>query len=317
MNLAAAILLALVLEGVLGWPNRLHAVIGHPVSWLGQLISWLERVLNNEEATVWRRRVAGGFAALVTILLAAAIGCGISWLIERLLLNDLWGVLLTAIVVYPLIAARSLYDHVAAVGEPLMIHDIGTARQAVSMIVGRDSDQLDGSGVGRAALESLAENASDGVVAPIFWGLLFGIPGMAAYKAINTLDSMIGHRTPRYEAFGWASARIDDVANWAPARLTGLLFVVASGRPREVWTAMWQDAHRHRSPNAGWPETAMAGALGVRLSGPRIYADGVADEPWLNGDGRDVRPDDLGGGLTVYIRAMLLLGLGLAVLAMI
>ena len=311
--MAAGLLLAMVIEGVLGWPNRLHARIGHPVTWLGRLITWLEAGLNRPRKATWWLRLSGGVAAFITIGVAAGIG----WLIESGLPDSLWGMLLTGLVVYPLIAARSLYDHVAAVAQPLARQDIEAARCAVSMIVGRDPAQLDESGVVRAAIESLAENTSDGVVAPIFWGLLLGIPGIAAYKAINTLDSMIGHRTSRYEAFGWASARLDDLVNLIPARLTGLLFAIVSGRFLPAVLVMWWDAHRHRSPNAGWPEAAMAGALGVRLSGPRTYADRIADEPWLNRDGADAGPGDVRAGLTVYMRAMLLLGVCLAILAII
>ncbi len=200
-----------------------------------------------------------------------------------------------------------MHEHVEAVAVPLDAGDLPGARRAVSMIVGRDPSQLDGTGVARAALESLAENSSDGIVAPLFWGVLLGLPGIAAYKAINTLDSMIGHRTPRHEAFGWASARTDDWVNLIPARLTGVLFAFASGRPRRALAVMRRDARAHRSPNAGWPEAAMAGALGVRLSGPRIYGDRVSAEPWLNAGAPDPGPADLRQGLALYRRGMVLL----------
>jgi adenosylcobinamide-phosphate synthase len=184
------------------------------------------------------------------------------------------------------------------------------------MIVGRDPARLDAAGLARAALESLAENASDGVVAPLFWGALLGLPGIAAYKAINTLDSMIGHRSPRHAAFGRVAARLDDAANLVPARLTGLLIALASGRPRAGLRVMARDARHHRSPNAGWPEAAMAGALGVRLSGPRIYAESVADEPLLNAGARDPAPGDVRRGLAVYLRATALAAAALAALAL-
>ena len=229
--------------------------------------------------------------------------------------DGLWGILLGGVLAWPLVAARSMYDHVAAVARPLADEDLDTARGAVALIVGRDPERLDAAGVSRAALESLAENTSDGIVAPVFWGLVFGLPGIAAYKAVNTLDSMIGHRTPRHEAFGWAAARIDDVANLVPARLTGMLFAVVSGRLRSSVRCMMHDASRHRSPNAGWPEAAMAGALGVRLSGPRAYAGGVSDEPWLNAQARDAAPADLHRGLRLFLRAMLFLAAILALLA--
>ncbi|WP_245317390.1 cobalamin biosynthesis protein CobD/CbiB, partial [Bradyrhizobium manausense] len=175
---------------------------------------------------------------------------------------------------------------------------------------------LDEAGIARAAIESLAENASDGIVAPVFWGALFGLPGILGYKAINTLDSMIGHRSERHKAFGWAAARIDDVANFIPARLTGFLFVLLASRRSEALSCMTRDARRHRSPNAGWPEAAMAGALGVRISGPRFYHGCVTNEPWLNEGARDPLAGDIGEGLAVYRRTMLLLAVLLAVLAL-
>jgi adenosylcobinamide-phosphate synthase len=225
------------------------------------------------------------------------------------------GVILTGILAWPLVAARSLHQHVAGVALPLARRDMPAARVAVSRIVGRDPARLDEAGVARAALESLAENASDGVVAPLFWGVLLGLPGIAAYKALNTLDSMIGHRTSRHKAFGWASARLDDVANLAPARLTALLLALVSERRGDALATIRRDARRHRSPNAGWPEAAMAGALDVRLSGPRTYADRVAEEPWVNADAPDPGPEDLQRGLALYRRAMFVLAAALAVLA--
>jgi adenosylcobinamide-phosphate synthase len=211
---------------------------------------------------------------------------------------------------------RSLRDHVQAVAVPLATGDLAAARRSVARIVGRDPERLDREGVARAALESLAENASDGIVAPVFWGVLFGLPGIATYKAINTLDSMIGHRTQRHGTFGWAAARIDDVANLIPARLTGLLFALVSTRPRAALATMWRDAGRHRSPNAGWPEAALAAALEVRLSGPRVYHDGVADEPWLNPDAPDPQAVDIGRALRLFRLVMLALVLLLALAAL-
>lgn len=222
---------------------------------------------------------------------------------------------MVGVLAWPLVAVRSMYDHVAAVARPLAAGDLGAARVAVSMIVGRDPSVLDSAGVARAALESLAENTSDGIVAPLFWGAVFGLPGIAGYKAINTLDSMIGHRTPRHECFGWASARIDDVVNLIPARLTGVVFAFASGRPGVALRCMWADAGKHRSPNAGWPEAAMAGALGVRMSGPRIYGDRIAQEPWLNGAAVDPQAGDIQRGLRLYLRAMGLLAVLLGLVA--
>ncbi len=311
MSFAASLLVAMLIEAIAGWPDRLHRLIGHPVSWLGYLINRLDQSLNREDGSDFSRRISGLIAALLTITFTAAMAWGIS----RLLPGGLWGILLGGVLAWPLVAARSMYDHVAAVARPLVDEDLETARAAVALIVGRDPERLDATGVSRAALESLAENSSDGIVAPILWGLIFGLPGIAAYKAVNTLDSMIGHRTPRHQAFGWAAARIDDVANFVPARLTGMLFAVVSGRLISSVQCMMHDASRHRSPNAGWPEAAMAGALGVRLSGPRTYAGGVSDEPWLNAQARDAAPADLHRGLRFFLRAMLFLAAVLALLA--
>lgn len=187
------------------------------------------------------------------------------------------------------------------------------------MIVGRDPNRLDEAGIARAAIESLAENASDGVVGPLFWGVLLGLPGIIGYKTINTLDSIIGHRTTRHEAFGWAAARIDDAANFVPARLTGLLFVALAGSEKrsDALSCMRKDARHHRSINAGWPEAAMAGALGVRLCGPRSYHGKPADEPWLNAAARDPAAADITGALETYVGAMFVLTLLLVVLAIV
>jgi adenosylcobinamide-phosphate synthase len=250
-------------------------------------------------------------AALSVVALAAGVG----WIVQEAIPSDWRAVVLLGVLSWPFVALRSLRDCVADVRDPLGSGDIDAARQAVSMIVGRDPAALDEAGIARAAIESLAENTSDGVVAPLFWGALFGLPGIAGYKAINTLDSMIGHRSERHEAFGWAAARIDDVANFVPARLTGLLFALTGPEPRDALLCMVRDARRHRSPNAGSPEAAMAGALGVRLCGPRSYHGEFADEPWLNGGARDPAAADISRALEVYVRAMLTVGAVLAFLA--
>lgn len=299
--MSVAMALALAIEAAVGWPDALHRRIGHPVMWIGALIAALDRRWNRDR----HRHARGAAAALLVVGTAALAGA----LVQGLLPNGWAGVLLLGILAWPLVAARTLHDHVAAVARPLAAGDLAGARQAVAMIVGRDPARLDTGGVARAALESLAENASDGVVAPLFWGAIFGLPGIAGYKALNTLDSMIGHRTPRHAAFGWASARADDVANLIPARLTGVALALASGNPRAGFACMARDARAHRSPNAGWPEAAMAGALGVRLSGPRVYADGVVNEPWLNAAAPDPDAAAMMRGLALYRRAMLIVGL--------
>jgi adenosylcobinamide-phosphate synthase len=304
-------LVAMAVDALLGWPGALFARIGHPVTWLGSLIGVLDARWNRASDTPTARRMAGVAAALIVIALAAGIG----WLVQMAMPSDWRGILLIGVLAWPLVALRSLYDHVAAVRDPLDAGDIDAARKAVSMIVGRDPAALDETGIARAAIESLAENASDGVVAPLFWGVLLGLPGIAGYKAINTLDSMIGHRSERHEAFGWAAARIDDVANFIPARLTGLLFALTGPGPRDALLCMVRDARRHRSPNAGWPEAAMAGALGVRLCGPRSYHGELADEAWLNGGARDPAAADISRALGLYVRAMLTVGALLVFLA--
>ena len=294
-------LVAMAIDAVLGWPNRLYARIGHPVTWIGALIGALDRRWNRTAARPLRRKLAGVAAALVVI----GVTGGVAGLVQSALPQGWLGVLIGGVLAWPLVAVRSMHDHVVDVARPLETGDLAGARHAVSMIVGRDPARLDEAGVARAALESLAENTSDGIVAPLFWGVVAGLPGIAAYKAINTLDSMIGHRTPRHRAFGWASARIDDGVNLIPARLSGVIFAAVSARPRAALACMGRDARHHRSPNAGWPEAAVAGALGVRLSGPRIYDDHIADEPWVNAGCPDPSPRDLRRGLALYRRAML------------
>ncbi|MBV8925317.1 MAG: cobalamin biosynthesis protein CobD [Bradyrhizobium sp.] len=306
-------MVAMVADALLGWPNRLFVRIGHPVTWLGRLIGALDARWNRETDAPSIRRAAGVAAALLVIALAA----GIAWAVQHPVPSGLIGKLLLGILAWPFVAFRSLYDHVAAVRDPLRQGDIEAARNRLALIVGRDPAKLDEAGIARASLESLAENASDGVVAPVFWGVLLGLPGIVGYKAVNTLDSMIGHRTARHQAFGWAAARIDDVANFVPARLTGLLFaaLAASEKRSAAMSCMWKDARHHRSINAGWPEAALAGALGVRLCGPRSYHGELADEPWLNASARDPAAGDITRALESYVGAMFALTLLLVVLA--
>jgi len=309
MSFAAMMLTGLALDLAVGWPARLHACIGHPVTWLGAAIAALEGRWNT--GSRGRRLAAGAGVALAVVALAALPALAL----QRLLPDGVAGILLGGVLAWPLIALRAMHEHVAAVARPLADGDLAGARTAVAMIVGRDPARLDTAGVARAGIESLAENTSDGIVAPVFWGAVAGLPGIAAYKAVNTLDSMIGHRNDRYEAFGKCAARLDDLVNLIPARLTGLLLALAA--PRHAARAlhvMWRDASRHRSPNAGWPEAAMAGALGIRLSGPRAYGSHVSDEPWLNPAAPDPAAHDLRRALSLYARAMALMALALALL---
>jgi len=313
VGFAGAMAVAMAVDALLGWPAGVFARIGHPVTWLGALINILDARWNRNTDAAAVRRAVGIAAAVLVIALAAGLG----WVLQYVMLLGWPRIWLIGVLAWPLLALRSLHDHVAAVVRPLQAGDLAAARIAVAQIVGRDPATLDEAGIARAAIESLAENASDGIVAPVFWGALFGLPGIIGYKAINTLDSMIGHRTERHQAFGWASARIDDVANIVPARLTGLLFALIAPRRLDAMGCMMRDARRHRSINAGWPEAAMAGALGVRLSGPRIYHGSIADEPWLNGAARDPGAADIARGLAIYARAMIVLAGCLVIWALI
>lgn len=299
MSFAAIMALAFVIDTALGWPAWLFARISHPVVWIGRVISGLEAALNTGE---WlRQRCGGGITVMVTVGLATLPAIALQWM-----LPPGWIIVVVCgIIAWPLLAVRSMYDHVLAVQRPLARGDLPAARYAVSMIVGRDPSTLDEAGVARAALESLAENTSDGIVAPVFWGVVAGLPGICAYKAINTLDSMIGHRNARYEEFGKIAARLDDLVNLIPSRLTGALFVVASKSPMTALHVIIQDARKHRSPNAGWPEAAMAGSLNIRLSGPRSYGAEVSQEPWVNAIGDDPDASTIIAGLTLYRRLML------------
>ncbi|MTH35078.1 cobalamin biosynthesis protein CobD [Paracoccus limosus] len=299
-------LVALAVDAVLGWPGWLYRRIGHPVTWIGGLIAALDRRWNRGGHRILRGALAVLVVVLAAVLPALALSC---WLMP---LDG--GPVILGVLAWPLVATRSLHDHVAAVALPLAAGDVAAARRAVAMIVGRDLTD-DPAPIARAALESLAENTSDGVVAPVLWAAIAGLPGIAAYKAINTLDSMIGHMSPRHALFGRVAARLDDLVNLPASRLTAALFLLAAPPDRgRALGVVWRDAGRHRSPNAGWPEAAMAGALKVRLSGPRSYHGVQSNEPWLNADGRDPDARALRLGLRLYVRAMLMLGLFLAAL---
>jgi adenosylcobinamide-phosphate synthase len=297
-------LAALIIEAVVGYPDWLLRAIGHPVIWFGRLIERFDRALNRPDVALSSRRIAGAFTLLTAIAVAAFPALALQSAVLRLP----FGVIAAALAASTLIAQRSLHWHVAKVATALEQHGLGEARAAVSRIVGRDPESLDASGVARAAIESLAENFSDAVVAPAFWLATGGLPAAAAYKAINTADSMIGHPSERHAAFGWAAARIDDLANLPASRLAAVLIAAAavitpSAAPTAAWRALRRDAARHRSPNAGYPEAAMAGALGLTLGGPRVYS-GIRVDDALMGDGRrDATAADIRAALTLYRRA--------------
>jgi len=308
--------LSLAVEAKLGYPDRLFAAIGHPVTWIGRLISCLDKALNRATDSDRTRRLCG-VAALAVIVAVPAL---IAYALEHILLSHALGYFVLVALATTLFAQKSLSDHVEAVARGLD-DGLPAGRDAVSRIVGRDPESLDHAGVARAAIESLAENFSDGVVAPAFWLAVGGLAGGVAYKAANTSDSMIGHRTPRHEAFGWAAARFDDLVNLPASRLTALLlvgaaFLVPGADAGAAWRAVWRDAGKHRSPNAGWPEAAMAGALGLALAGPRIYGGVKVDDAFM-GDGgrRDATAADIRRALRLFWLADLLLMGVLAVVA--
>lgn len=304
------LVVALLADAVIGDPERLWRRLPHPVVWMGMLIGALDRRLNRAAWPGARRRLLSIGALVVAVAAAGLAGAAIEAGL-RLLPGHVASIGLVASI---LIAQNSLYRHVAAVATAFDAGGLAAARRAVSLIVGRDPDSLDEAGVCRAAIETTAENFSDGVVAPAFWFALLGLPGLAAYKAVNTADSMIGHLSERHRDFGWASARFDDLVNLVPARLSGLAIALAAplagGSIREALRSMRRDARLHRSPNAGWPEAAMAGALGLALAGPRRYGARIVDDPYLNAEGRvDAGPDDIRRALGVFIGAALVLGL--------
>ncbi|MGE8584613.1 MAG: adenosylcobinamide-phosphate synthase CbiB [Agrobacterium tumefaciens] len=279
--------LSLLIERLTGYPDWLFKRIGHPVTWIGSLIALLDKKWNRESASFSQRKAAGVVALSVFLALTVLV----AWLVQSVLLLLPLGLLLVAVLGASLPAQKSLEQHVEAVAIALEREGIDGGRKAVSMIVGRDPQALDEAAICRAAIESLAENFSDGIVAPSLWLGLLGLPGGAGYKAINTADSMIGHRSPRHEAFGWASARLDDLVNLPASRLSGGLFVVAAffvkgASPKGAIAAIRRDARHHRSPNAGWPEAALAGALGFALAGPRSYGGQMIEARFMGEGGR-------------------------------
>ena len=309
-------LAAAVLEATIGYPAPLYLAIGHPVTWMGRWLAWLEASLNRAEASFAGRR-AVGVVALCLHLAPAAL---VAWAATRLCVSaGALGFAALAVLAASLPAQRSLGGHVSAVAEGL---DAGldNGREAVARIVGRNPDVLDEAGVARAAIESLAENFSDGVVAPILWIAVGGLVGGALYKAINTADSMIGHKDERYKAFGWAAARLDDVVNLPASRLAAVWLILAAlltpgASTRGAARAVRRDASRHRSPNAGWPEAAMAGALGLKLAGPRVYGDTLVDDAFMGRGRREADAADIRQALRLYRRACAIQAVTLAVAA--
>jgi adenosylcobinamide-phosphate synthase len=314
MSVALA-LIAMLIELCFGYPDAVLNAVGHPVTWIGRLIDALEKWLNRDTAGSRERRSAGVVAVLILVAVVGAVTLVIEYGLLRLPL----GIFVASLLASTLVAQRSLNRHVADVATALEKDGIAAGRIAVARIVGRDTAELDAAGVARAAIESLAENFSDAVVAPVIWMVIGGLPGAALYKAINTADSMIGHRTQRHEAFGWAAARLDDLINLPASRLSALLFVAGAALTKDSdpgagWRAMRRDAARHRSPNAGYPEAAMAGALGLSLAGPRSYGGVSVDDASMGNGRRDANAADIRRALALFHNADAIL---IALLAMV
>jgi len=284
----------LLIDRVLGDPNWLWKRVPHPVALAGRAIDWLDRRLNDPQLSFARRRQDGTLALVGLVLVGGVLGYALHAAFRVVPL----GMAAEAVVIAILLAQNSLLKHVSAVADDLVEKGLTAGQRSVAQIVGRDVSQLDEAGVSCAAIESAAENFSDGIVAPVFWYLLLGLPGLFVYKLVNTADSMIGNRSARHEAFGWAAARFDDLLNFLPARLSALLIAapaaLAGLAARAAIRTAFADSGKHKSPNAGWPEAAIAGALGLALGGPRRYGDVEVDGAWLNPAGRhEAAPDDI------------------------
>ncbi len=296
MSMLVSIVIALTIDRLFGWPDWLFERISHPVIAVGHLISFCDKTFNKKNKSSAVRR----FTGIITVFIVSGMCLLVSLIISSLIPNNPFGTILTSLLIWPWIGAKSLSEHVIKVAVSLADGDTDAARSAVSMIVGRATETLDENGIARASLESLSENTSDGVVAPIFWTTIFGLPGLFIYKAINTMDSRIGYRTQDYEAFGWAAAKLDDIVNFLPARITGIIYSFSAKKPIYCFKIMRRDARKHRSPNAGWPETGFAAALNIRLSGPREYNGVLSSDEWLHKEGENPTEKDIVLGLKHY-----------------
>lgn len=292
--------LALLVERRFGYPAQLSAAIGHPVVWFGRLIAFLEQRSNRADRTADRRRNLG----IISLAILLGITLVITVIVQQLVRAIPGGFVLEILLATPFLAQKELGRAVGAVADALRV-SLEAGREAVSHIVGRDPEALDEAGVSRAAIETLAESTSDGVIAPLFWLVLLGLPGIALYKAINTADSMIGHRNARYADYGWAAARLDDLVNYIPARLSAVLIVAACfftpfASPGKAWAAARRDAKKHASPNSGWPEASFAGALDFTLGGPRSYDGETLDLPAFGRGKRALVGSDILRALQLY-----------------
>lgn len=290
-------LAALFLDAVIGWPNRLYHLIGHPVGFFAAFLNAAAKAGNDQSHSFTRRRMAGTVTIIILVLFTILVCQALSLLAAAYL--GPWGFAATALLAWPAFAQRSLILHGKAVADALDHKGQAAGRQAVAQICGRDVGALDEHGISRAAIESLAESLSDGIIAPLFWLIIGGLPALWAYKAINTADSMIGHKDREWHAFGWAAARLDDAANIFPARLSGLLICAVRWRG---FRTMMQDHRNHASPNSGWPEAAMAGALGLSLAGPITYDGEVSAKPWIGAGRASATRTDIRAALRIIIQ---------------
>ena len=309
------VLLALAMDAMIGDPNWLYRKIPHPIAAIGCMMNQLDLFLNRPQVKNPTKKILGVLFIIIALSVAGIIGWGMQ---TGLKLME-FGQLLEAILVSIFLAQNSLYRHVRNVAQALVSDGLDAARLSVSHIVGRDPATLDDSGVCRASIESLSENFSDGVIAPVFWYLITGIPGILMYKTLNTADSMVGHLSPKYRYFGWASARLDDVANFIPARLTALLIfltalIIPSTKGFKSLRSCLTYANLHRSTNAGWPEAAMAGALDIRIAGPRVYNGIVVNDPWMGDGNPNLRTNDINRALKLYFSSNIINALILVLL---
>lgn len=300
------LVLAIFFDAYVGDMPGLTRFFKHPVVHIGNLINFFDRKLNRDNRGDLDRTIRGALTVVIVLTITGSIGIGVAWLT----LNHTFGWVLELILLTLILAGRSLYEHVKDVSIALST-GLEAGREAVSHIVGRDPEQLDEHGVCRAAIETTAENLCDGVIAPIFWYVLFGFPGLIIYKTTNTMDSMIGYKNAKYRAFGMTAARLDDVLNIIPARLTGLFLVLAAfftptANPLRALKTMLRDAGKHRSPNAGWSEAAMAGALGLALAGPRRYSNKVIKDAWMGDGTARAQVQDIEKALYMYVVALLI-----------
>lgn len=303
MDNCLVILGAMLIDIILGWPDVLFKLIGHPVTWLSKVINILDLNLNKRSFSNNIRKFNGFITLLICLILISAL-----FITVQIILNNLpFGIFIAMIFTWPLIAINSMHKHIRNILKDFNNNKIKSIRKSVSKIVGRNTLKLNKISLIRASIESLGENTSDGIIAPVFWALIFGLPGIALYKTINTLDSMIGYKNTQYKDFGWASARLDDFVNIIPSRITGFLYAAVSKKFLFTMIVMIKDGNKHTSPNAGYPEAALAGALNVSLSGPRVYNNFTRHDQWLNETGLPPSIEDLKKALKMYENIMILI----------